>query len=89
MSTRRVGVTPDAGLSRTARKFRALETLQVRLVVVAASIDALHLWEPGRYARVNRGWRNCVFLGWYVDSRRPPRIEDDQIVTMTSSLTRW
>lgn len=76
------GVPGREGLSRSERKFRALETLQVRMLEIPAPIDTLHFWEPGRYARVNRGWREGEFLGWYVDFVRPPSIRPDRIVTM-------
>lgn len=76
------GVPGREGLSRTERKFRALETLQVCMVEVPAPIDTLHFWEPDRYARVNRGWRDGEFLGWYVDFVRRPSIGANRILTM-------
>lgn len=76
------GVPGREALSRSERKFRAQETLRFRMVEVAAPIDTLHFWEPGRFARINRGWGDGHFLGWYVDFQRPPIIEAARIVTM-------
>jgi hypothetical protein len=76
------GVPSGKGLSRSERKLRALETLQVCRVEVPAPIDALYFWKPGSHVRVNRGWRDGEFLGWYVDSIRPPTMQRNRIVTM-------
>lgn len=76
------GVPGREGLSRAERKFTALETLEVRMREVPASIDTLHFWRPGRYARINRGWSKGRFLGWYVNFERPPSVHPDRIITM-------
>jgi hypothetical protein len=76
------GIPGREGLSRSERKFRALETLQVCMREIPAPIDTLYFWEPGRHSRVNRGWSEGEFLGWYVDFVRPPSIRPDRIVTM-------
>lgn len=83
------GVPGREGLSRRDRKLAALETLQVRMVQVPAPLDTLHFWETGRYVRVNRGWRDGEFVGWYVDFVRPPSIGGGRIVTMDLVLDAW
>ncbi|MBA2446160.1 MAG: DUF402 domain-containing protein [Nocardioidaceae bacterium] len=76
------GVPGREALSRSERKFLALETLEFRLVDVAAPIDTLHFWRSGRFARVIRGWRRGEFLGWYVNFEKPPVVHADRVITM-------
>lgn len=76
------GVSGREGLARSERKFQALETLEVLMHQISAPLDTLYFWEPGRYVRVNRGWRDAEFLGWYVDFIRQPAILPGRIVTM-------
>jgi len=76
------GVRGRDDLPRSERKFLALETLEFRLVDVAAPIDTLHFWRSGRFARVNRGWRRGEFLGWYVNFEKPPVVHADRVITM-------
>ncbi len=76
------GIPGRDALPRSERKFLALETLEFRLVDVAAPIDTLHFWRLGRFACVNRGWRRGEFLGWYVNFEKPPVVHADRLITM-------
>lgn len=63
-----------AGLTRDERKLLALKT---RHAVAGESREApekLHVYRPGRWARINLGWYpDGAFMGWYVNFELPPR----------------
>ena len=67
---------PEAdGMTRDQRKHEALKTCVARPVEAEGWLDTVHVFRPGRWARVNLFWdpaRDDEFLGWYVNFELPP-----------------
>lgn len=59
------------GMTREQRKLAAMRTLDYRAVERSADLSTLHFFMPGNWARVNLGWTDDEFLGWYVNFETP------------------
>jgi predicted RNA-binding protein associated with RNAse of E/G family len=74
------GIAGRDHLPRAERKLAALRTCQYNVAEVALDLDTLHFFARGMAARVNLGWRDGRFIGWYVNFELPPE-PDGQVVT--------
>lgn len=60
-------------LSREQRKLAALADRRVQPIETVEAPDKLYWWRPGRWSRINLGWRPDTgdFMGWYVNFEQP------------------
>lgn len=59
------------GMTREQRKLAAMRTCDYRVVERTTDISTLHFFTPESWARINLGWSENRFLGWYVNFESP------------------
>jgi protein associated with RNAse G/E len=65
------GLPYTKGMTREERKLAAMRTCDYRVVERSTDISLLYFFTPGSWARVNLGWSDDKFIGWYVNFESP------------------